>query len=224
MDTLDPATEWMRLSERYRQMSDDELLALGRQISGMTEVAQQVLAHEISQRKLMLQLEQPPAPPIPQPPADSATAPDLYSPDVYSEERKLVEIRTVWSLSDALQLQALLDTAGIPFYLGAEKATRVDPGTLNFVNGVSVQIMSIGLPWASKAMQHYTPANEPPPEKDEEPGDLAIHCPKCHSTEVVFEGLDGEPASSTDNSSSKYEWTCDSCGHQWEDEGIVSAE
>jgi len=79
LETLDPATEWMRLSERYRQMSDDEVVALGRQIFGTTEVAQQVLTHEISQRKLTSQLEQPPAPLIPEPPPDGANAPDLYS-------------------------------------------------------------------------------------------------------------------------------------------------
>jgi hypothetical protein len=55
METLDPAAEWLRLSEHYRQLSDGELLALSRQISGMTDVAQQVLAQEISQRELKLQ-------------------------------------------------------------------------------------------------------------------------------------------------------------------------
>src|SRR2546427_12119588 len=133
METLDPATEWLRLSERYRQMSDDELLALSRQISEMTEVAQQVLAQEISQRKLKLEPdneepnevpnEEPPAPPgldTPnlEPPPDATDAPDPYAKD-----RELVEIRSVWSLSDALQLQTLLDDAGIPFFMGAEKAT-----------------------------------------------------------------------------------------------------
>ena len=232
METLDPATEWLRLSERYRQLTDDEVLALGQQISGMTQVAQQVLAQEISQRKLKLQPEQPNevpnddplAPPgldtrKGEPPPDSTDAPDPYA-----EERKLVELCTVWSLSDALQVQTLLDAAGIPFYMGAEKATQVDPGTTNFVNGISVQVMSVGLPWARQAMRHYTPENEPPAVKDEEPEDLAIRCPKCHSTEVVLERLLSEPASATDNSSSKFDWTCDACGHQWEDEGVVTEE
>jgi hypothetical protein len=37
-----------------------------------------------------------------------------------------VEICTVWSLSDALQLQTLLDRAGIPFFMGPEKATAME--------------------------------------------------------------------------------------------------
>jgi DNA-directed RNA polymerase subunit M/transcription elongation factor TFIIS len=174
----------------------------------LTEAAQQILAHEISARRLKVQPEGPPAPP-----------PDFSSS--YDEDRKLVEIRSVWSLSDALQLQTLLDRAGIPFFMGPEKATGVDAVTSNFVNGLSVTIMQIGIPWARQAMLNYTPANEPAPKQEEELTEFPVHCPKCYSTEVVFERLIAEPTSETDDSSSKFEWTCDSCGHQWEDEGIV---
>jgi len=52
MSTLDPTTEWRRLSELYRQMSDGELLALARKKHELTEVAQGSLANEISQRRL----------------------------------------------------------------------------------------------------------------------------------------------------------------------------
>ena len=214
MDALDPAAEWLRLSDRYRQMSDNELLALAQHNSELTEAAQQILAHEISARRLTVQREEPPSPPPGEPPPDSSST--------YTEERKLVEICTVWSLSDALQLQTLLDRAGIPFFMGPEKATGVDAVTSNFVNGVSVKIMQIGVPWAHQAMLNYTPANEPAP-KQEEDSDPSVCCPRCHSTEVVFERLIAEPTSETDDSSSKFEWICDSCGHQWEDEGIAEA-
>ena len=55
MEGLDPAAEWLRLSERYRQMSDNELLAIARHNSDLTDVAQQALAQEVSQRRLKLQ-------------------------------------------------------------------------------------------------------------------------------------------------------------------------
>ena len=213
MEALDPAAEWLRLSERYRQMSDSELLALARQDSELTEVAQQTLANEISQRRLKLQPEETPAPPPAEPPPDSSSS--------YAEDRELVEICTVWSLSDALQVQTLLDRAGIPFFMGPEKATGVDAVTSNFGNGVSVKIMQVGVPWARQAMLNYTPANEPGPKQEEELSELPVRCPNCHSTEVVFERLTTEPTTATENSSPKFEWTCDSCGHQWEDEGIV---
>ena len=211
MEALDPAAEWLRLSERYRQMSDNELLALARHNSELTDVAQQTLANEISQRRLSLQPEEPPPPPNPEPPSDSD----------YAGDRALVEICTVWSMSDALQVQTLLDRAGIPFFMGAEKGTSVDAVTSNFVNGVSVKIMQIGIPWARQAMQNYTPANEPRPKQEEELNELPVRCPKCHSTEVLFERLINQSVGATDKALPKFEWTCDACGHQWEDDGII---
>ena len=220
MHTLDPAGEWLRLCEHYRQLSDEELLGLAHQSSELTDAAQQALAQEISQRSLKPQphSEGAPAPQKAEPPPDFSDAADWP----YAEDRKLVEICTVWSLADALQVQRLLDRAGIPFFMGPQKATEVDTATLNFGNGVSVQVMQIAVPSVRHALQHYKPANEPPEVKaEEELGELAIHCPKCHSTEVVFERLVSEPANATDtSSSSKYKWTCDSCGHEWEDEGV----
>jgi len=41
--------------------------------------------------------------------------------------------------------------------MGEEKATGVDYVTSNFPQGVSVQIMRIGWPWARQALKHYKP-------------------------------------------------------------------
>ena len=95
----------------------------------MTDVAQQTLAQEISQRRLRLEPEETPAPLPAEPPPDSSSS--------YAEDRELVEICVVWCLSDALQVQMLLDRAGIPFFMGPEKATGVDAVTSNLGNGVS---------------------------------------------------------------------------------------
>jgi DNA-directed RNA polymerase subunit M/transcription elongation factor TFIIS len=216
METLDPAGEWLRLTERYREMSDSELLSLARKTSELTEVAQQTLAQELSQRGLKLEPEEPPPPAQPEPPVDS---PDVDSPS-YAAERELVELCTVWSLPDALQLQGLLDRAGIPFFMGSEKATGVDQVTSSFVNGVSVKIMRIGLPWTYPLMREYTPADDPAPKQEQELSELSVRCPQCHSTEVIFDRL-VQPTTAMEKSSSKFEWTCDSCGHQWEDDGVV---
>ena len=220
METFDPAGELLRLSEHYRLLSDDELVDLARQTSELTDGAQQALAQEIANRRLRIPPEESAAPPSPEPQPDSAE--DGESP--YAEDRELVVICTVWSLTDALKLQRLLDTAGIPFYLGPEKATGAEAVTSNFANGLSVQIMQVGVPWARQVLQQYFPADEPPEEKVDESDNLAIHCPKCHSTEVVFEDLDRGPENSEGKPSSKFKWTCDSCGHEWEDDGLVTEE
>jgi DNA-directed RNA polymerase subunit M/transcription elongation factor TFIIS len=221
METFDPAGgEFFRLSERYRRMSDDELIALARRTSELTNPAQQALAVEVSQRRLKVQLEEQQeeqrASPVPERPADSVEVDD----PAYAEERELVEICTVWSWADALQVQTLLDTAGIPFYMGCEKATGVDTVTSNFADGVSVQVMRVGEPWARQAMEHYTPRDAPAEVEEEAAADLAVRCPKCRSTEVVFDRLVNEPGDAGGKAVAKYLWTCDSCGHEWEDDGI----
>ena len=214
MEILDPAEEWQRLTELYRQMTDEELLALVQENSELTEVAQQTLTSEISQRGLKIPPKEPAVPPMSEPDPDSA----------YAVDRELVDYCTVWSLPDALQVQRLLDAAGIPFFMGPEKATGVDAVTSNFTNGVSVQIMRIGVPWARQAMQYYAPENDPFPKREDELNELPVRCPKCNSTEVIFGSLSTEEEETTEGLTSKFNWTCDSCGHQWEDDGIVEDE
>ena len=212
MDALDPAAEWRRLSELYRRMSDGELVALARTKSELTEVAQGALGDEIRQRRLKVEPEVAPArPPIPETPADSP----------YYEDRQLVEIATVWSLADALQIQRLLDVAAIPFFMGKEKATGVDAVTSNFAEGVSVSVMNVGWPWAREALKYYEPLNEPKPKPEEEPGDATVHCPKCHSEDVIFDELVREPATTEKDTPQQFEWTCGACGHRWKDDGVV---
>ncbi len=211
---MDLASEWLRLSAHYRRMSDGELLQIARDPSVLTDAAQQTLAAELSARRLKAPPPEPiVAPPPPQPEPDSP----------YSHDRELVELCKVWSLSDARQLQWLLDRAGIPFYIGPAKATGVDAVPLNFGKGVSVQVMRVGLPWASQAKLDYKPANEPPRE-EEEWRDVPVTCPKCRSEDVIFEKLSREPVDVTDQSKTRFAWTCDSCGYQWEDEGVVKGD
>jgi DNA-directed RNA polymerase subunit M/transcription elongation factor TFIIS len=218
MQTLDPAGEWLRLSKHYRQLSDDELVDLARQTSELTDVAQQVLAQEIANRRLKIPPEEPAAPRSPASRPDSAE--DAESP--YAEDREWVVLCPVWSLADALKLQHLLDGAGIPFYMGPERATSAEAVTSNFANGLSVQIMQVGVPLARRVLQQYFPADAPLEENAEESDNFAIHCPKCHSTEVVFEDLDRGQKNSEGEPSSKFKWTCDSCGHEWEDDGLLT--
>jgi hypothetical protein len=212
VDRPDAASEWLRLSEHYRRKSDGELLSLARNSSALTNSAHQILVSELSIRGLkMPTLEEPIPPPVPEPEPDSP----------YAAERELVEIRQVWSLPDALQLQWLLDRAGIPFFMGPEMATSVDALKSNFGDGVSVKVMRVGVPWAWQALADYEPANEPPMQKEEEWKEIPVACPKCRSTDVIFERLTPGPQTAKGGPDPKFEWTCDSCGYRWEDEGVV---
>jgi hypothetical protein len=217
MGIFDPAAEWLRISERYRQMSDGELLALAQQSSDLTDVAQQALAGEIARRKLKVEAAKPVEPPRPEPEPDSP----------YAEDLKLVEVTRVWSLGDAAQLQDLLDRAGIPVYMGKEKAALAERVTSNFAEGVSVKVPQIGVPWARQAMENYSPANEP--VKDDAQEEVVAYCPKCHSTEIFYAVVEeeGSKAESEDDEfddeeaedvPEKYEWVCETCGNRWEED------
>ncbi len=232
MSTLDPAGEFLRIAERYRQMSDSELRLLMPQLSDLTPLAQQALASEIRNRGL--KPEDTPEPHKPEPgdyylptPAANAIAnrdvneDDSGDEDAYQDDRELVDFVTVYSLRDAVQVQSLLDRAGIPFVLGPEKATRAEAATSNFSNGVSVQVMRIGTPWAAQAMQYYEPADEPPaePEDSLEPVDLS--CPNCHSNDITLQNVISNPSPADNNATQQFQWICDACGNRWEDDGTV---
>jgi len=214
MTNLSP-TAWLQLSEHYRQMSDDELINLAHESSGLTDTAQQILAQEFRSRGLTPPPAEPSASPRPAPPSDS---------EAEDEDCALTEVCTVWSRADAARLQTALDTAGIPFYMGPEKASTFDAVTSDFSQGVSVQVMRIGAPYAFDALRRdYTPVDEPADTQAEQNNeDLAIHCPKCHSEDVTFDQLVNEPAG--ENAPPQYQWTCNSCGNEWEDDGVETSQ
>ena len=111
----------------------------------------------------------------------------------------------------------MFDQAGIPFVMGTEKAARPEAVTSNVRDGVAVGVMQIGVPFAQQLLQHYEPADEPIAADQEGGEDPAVHCPKCHSEDVIFERLGGAGESDAEQ---KFDWTCASCGHQWEDAGV----
>jgi DNA-directed RNA polymerase subunit M/transcription elongation factor TFIIS len=213
MENFDRAGEYRRLSDLYREISDHELLDLARRPSELTEIAQQAVRSEISRRGLK------PEPVESHQLSEAVPPPDAQDPNDpnFDQDRQLVSIRTVWSAADALQLQQLLAGAGIPSYIGPERATSPDAVTSNFADGVDILVMSIGVPWARLAMKNYTPANDPADEFEEIVDEASVRCPKCHSTEVVLE--ETEPVREG-TSPEHFKWTCDACGSHWEDDGV----
>ena len=222
MATPGSAEEWLRLAEHYRGLCDEELIALARQIEKLTEPAQRALEMEIFSRKLTFpprepHSPQPPAPPVTGEEEDSCSEETPDEDDPYAEDRKLFEIRKVWSEADARRLQYVLDVAALPFYIGRENATSVDDVTSKFEEGLPVKMMRVGLPWAYDAMwRNYFPQDERPEPKYEDAGDVAIQCPRCRSTEVVFH----ERIHRAPGGGAKYRWACPSCGYEWEDDGV----
>jgi DNA-directed RNA polymerase subunit M/transcription elongation factor TFIIS len=70
-------------------------------------------------------------------------------------------------------------------------------------------------------MQTYEPLDDQIPKDQAEPEDLPVQCPKCRSAEVVFDELVPDESAPAANAPQKFKWICESCGHDWEDDGIV---
>src|SRR6185312_7531637 len=108
----------------------------------------------------------------------------------------------------------------------------------SFSDGLEVRVMKAAFPYVQSCLRHYEAQDEPPEEKIDDDPELAVHCPKCHSTDVVFEHLAGAHGSEEENdseeddpdegesdpgsSSRKFDWTCVACGNKWEDDGVES--
>ena len=221
MNTRDPAAEWLRIAEHYRQMKNEELLALARDRSGLADYAQQALAAEFRSRGLALEPEPSEPQPIPDvvPVSSSDTATgESDEDDPYADDRKLYEICKVWSLRDARQVQWLLDRASIPFFMGPEKVTSADVLTANFAEGISVQVMAIGFYWAQQALQNYEPLDQPPtPPEEKEWKEIPVRCPRCQSTDVIFLDRTGDQC----ETKPCFRWVCAACRHRWQDDGLV---
>lgn len=124
--------ESLRLTEHYRRLTDDELIEIAHQKDDLTEMAQQAQALEIASRRLTIPPKEDAAAMRSAPSLNSLNEPDSEDEDPYAEECRLVGIRDVYSERDARRLQRVPDVAGIPFYMGKEKATSVDDVTSGF--------------------------------------------------------------------------------------------
>ena len=200
----DRVEEWRRVKERYEGMSDAELEAVAGDGWELTDVAQQALQGEISRRGLKVQLKAA-APPLEQPePCEETDDP---------EDLDLVVAQQVWDPSEARRVKETLDAAGVPSYFGPNNVEEVDELGPGFEGGVDVRVREVDQQRAIQALASTTPA-----ECQTQP-DYKPRCPKCHSSEIVFQGLDGEAVEdSTPNS--KFNWSCDSCGYTWKDDGV----
>lgn len=217
MNTVDRVEQWRQVTEHYRSLADEELIAIARQKVDLTEVAQQALDAEVLHRKL----EIPPELPDDEPKGPVLPEPEPDSP--YEPERELAEIEIVYSLRDALQLQQLLEADGIPCFMGDERATSANSVKSNFANGVSVKVMRIGIPYATRARRMFQPQDDSrPEEKDEDSEPDPLFCPKCKSDQVFLDEV--EPDLAKPGTAAKFQWTCDACGNHWEDDGILAAE
>jgi DNA-directed RNA polymerase subunit M/transcription elongation factor TFIIS len=208
MGDIDVEKEWRILEGAYSQMSDEELRDLATQAYDLTDIAKQALSAQLSSRELGIKLaDAPPASP----------GADVTEPrgDLDPSNLNLECAAQVWDADEARQsMQALYD-AGIPAYLGPENLENVDNFHSSFGSGVEIRVRDKDLQRAFGALAVASQQKEDEDPKADEP--YVARCPKCQSEEIVFRGFDSDAPSA---SQAKFQWTCDACGHEWEDDGI----
>jgi len=83
----------------------------------------------------------------------------------------------------------------------------------SFDNGVDLKVRYVDNQRALHAISQSSPPDS------EVVTDYVPRCPKCHSSEIVFQNLDSTPGSNSAFDST-FNWSCDACGHRWKDDGI----
>ena len=200
LDQTDPGEQWRDLTEHYARLSDDGLRAAGDEAYNLTEIARSVLRGEIKSRSLDIQLKE-----AYQPPQGDLDPADL--------EPELVVLRQVWSEDEARGAKEALDAAFIPSCFGRDNVERVSEIKTPYDEGVDVKVWE---PHHQRALWALRSA----PKQDEEPAEYKAECPNCHSPDIVFCGLDGEPQIDGSVAHSPFNWRCEACGNQWKDDGV----
>lgn len=127
----------------------------------------------------------------------------------------------IWYADDAEQARAIMgifDANNIKSFLGPDNVESVDDYKGSYEGGVEIKVMKFQANYAQTGLRASLPSQ--PQEESAEQEEFAICCPKCNSPEVVLLGLVEEPGKRSEHAA-KNSWSCDACGHHWEDEGIV---
>ena len=203
-----PIDESRRLQERYASLTDDELQAVASDSYDLTDIAKQMLQSEIMHRGVDIRLQPAPAPAVTYEPPEGFDANSL----------DLIVGYRVGDAEEARKVMGVLHDVGLPCYLGPDNVEDADAFHSSFDGGVDLKVRAVDQPRARSVILHAF-ASEPGAEEEQE---YMARCPKCHSTEIVFQGLDGNPGEES-LATEKFNWTCDNCGYQWKDDGVEQA-
>jgi hypothetical protein len=204
MAKIDPVKESQRLADIYGSMEDSELAEIAADAASLTEIARKILNAELVRRGMQ---------PLPENSPDSLPV---------ENERPLPEpvmIRRYRDLPEASIAQSMLDSAGIESFLADDNLVRLDWFISNLVGGVKIFVRQEDAEAATKLLDQGVP------EKFELEN-LAEYqqprCPNCQSLDVSFDGL-YKPATyaalfvGLPIPIKKKGWSCNSCGHRWEE-------
>jgi len=230
MAEIDIAQEWRRLQELYGGMAEEELEEVADQGYELTDIAKQVLHAEIARRHLKVIVRL--SPPEPEAEAEGDPGFDPANLDLGAAGSVDTQQQAAW-------VKKTLNDAGIPCYFGPDLLEDVHRVKFIPDKPVDVMVLKHDQPRVSQVLAYFQEKYPSPPKP--EPVEFVIHCPKCNSTEVMLlgpendssegheqdedsEAVDGrsdrDPETARDVVGTRFIWSCDACGHQWQDDGI----
>ena len=205
------------IADRYRQMSESELMDLARKYDELAEPAQALLRTEFSSRSL--------EPPLV----------DDHRVDT-TKGRTLVTIRTYRDLPEAFIARSVLENAGIECYLQDENTIRMEWLWSNLMGGARLQVAEQDESAAIEILSQPIPASF---AVDSGADFEQPCCPKCGSFNVeqndrgrkvaatsamflttLFPIVVALPALAAQRSMyHSHVWKCSTCGCLWQYEG-----
>jgi hypothetical protein len=226
MALIDPEQERRRLAEFYSHQMDGELEQVAGQAYELTNVAREALQAEISRRGLVAELvdllpvapvpvARPGDPPAPQPPTE-----EFPSLDGELELRRMVTIRQIRDLPEALLAKGSLESAGIEAVLTDDNIIRMDWFWSNLMGGIKLKVAPEDVEVANKIL------NQPIPEGFDVAGIGEYQqpqCPRCQSLDVTYKELNRPVSYMTvwlqvPIPVHRRAWRCHSCEAEWEDD------
>jgi hypothetical protein len=194
------AAQYQELVTLYGSYGDDELVALGRGIADLTEMAQEALKGELTRRGLKMV------------PAGEPVETRVLSEDDLADMRAYAESAPAECIFDFDDERAV--TAAY-YALAAEgiEAIVVSGGARPDRRGPRVVVTPKDAERAAAILVQPS-AEEPRAETEEAFGEFDLpKCPACRGAETLLESVD--PVN---------QWRCDHCGHTWLEESVSSAE
>lgn len=188
------------LARDYANMSEFDLLEVGRSFDSLTEMAKPILKAEFARRNL---------------------DPPMIEDAAEAIGNTLVTVYRYRDLSQAIVARSLLESAGIEAYLRDENLVRLDWQISNFIGGIRLQVAAADEAAAIEILSQPIPDTVPFSEAAEFAQPL---CPRCGSKDITFEGSSRGAALA-----SLYllslplplggkSWLCNSCEARWADD------
>jgi hypothetical protein len=195
----------MNFAERYREMSETELMNMARAYDDLTDEAQSALRGEFARRGLEPPLIEEEELPL----TDGEATP--------------VTVGQYRDLPEALVSRAVLEGAGIRSFLSDENTVHMNWTLSNAVGGLRLQVAPEDEAAAREVLSQPMPEQFP---TDSDEDFVQPVCPKCGSMDVIANDHDRKVLAASmliniplpHRRASEAEWRCMECDSTWVDD------